>query len=684
MDYRKNPDTNFKSIDKLSEKQAAEEVSALREAINYQDFLYYAKNNPAISDAAYDKLFHRLQKLEEAFPKLQSPNSPTMRVGAEPVEKLNKVRHTQPMLSLNSGLEEEETKNFVDFVSRNGDGKKIEYALEPKFDGLSVEIVFENGEFRYGATRGDGQTGEDISDNLKTIRSVPLHLQSDSELPTFLAVRGEVFLPKKHFTQLNKSRIQEGEEPFANPRNAAAGIVRQLDPKKVADKRLDIVFYDILEIAGYETQTQWSNLQQFSKWGLKTDSHNEKCASFAAMQKYHERMARQRENLQYEIDGIVIKVNDFALRERLGTRQRSPRWAFAWKFTPKEEVTTLDEIVVQVGRTGMLTPVALLEPVDVGGVTVSRATLHNESEVKKKDVRPGDKVRIQRAGDVIPEVVERIKEPGKKRAGSFSVPKKCPVCGSEVYKEGAYYFCSATLSCRAQLVGRIIHYASRQAVNIEGLGEETVKQLVDKEMIKEVADLYKLSVEQLRTLEGFAEKSAGKLHDAIQQSKTIRLDRFLYALGVRHVGEHVSQVLAQKFKTIEDVENADLNSLKNISEVGQEVAESIVNFFRQEQNRNALKSLFDEGVKVKKMPKLRRRQLPLQDKTFVFTGELENYTRTEAKEAVERLGARATSSVSNNTDYVVAGENPGSKLDEAKRHNIQVIDEKEFQKILNR
>lgn len=680
MDYRKNPKTTFKSVDKLTEKQAAEQIHDLSEAIDYHDYQYYIKNQPKISDTAYDKLFRRLQELEQAFPKLQSPNSPTKRVGSPPADKLKKVNHTRPMLSLNAALEEKEVKNFDDFIRRSSNGK-VEYVLEPKFDGFSVEIVYENGAFRYGATRGDGQTGEDISDNLKTIRAVPLHLQANGSTPSLLAVRGEVFMPKTNFTDLNKTRIEKGQEPFANPRNAAAGIMRQLDSKNVADKRLDVIFYDILQINGDRPPSHWQALKQFAEWGLKTDSHNRRCSSFQKIHDYHEKMAAQREELEYEIDGVVIKVNDYDLREQLGTRQRSPRWAFAWKFAPKEEVTTLDEIVVQVGRTGMLTPVALLEPVDVGGVTVSRATLHNENEVRKKDVRPGDTVRIQRAGDVIPEVIERIPQPGQKRGKPFKMPKKCPVCGSDVYPEGAYYFCSASLSCRAQLVGQIIHYASRQAVDIEGLGDETVKQLVDKELVKELADLYKLSPRQLETLDGFAAKSAKKLHDAIQNKKSIPLDKFIYALGIRHVGEHMVGILAQTFNTLEKVQNADEKSLREIPEVGPQIAESIVHFFEQEQNQQALKHLLEQGLTVKRV-KMQHKKQTLKGKTFVFTGELDHFTRKEAKDTVQALGARATSSVSSQTDYVVVGDEPGSKLDEAKKKKAKIINEKEFEKIL--
>ena len=378
----------------------------------------------------------------------------------------------------------------------------------------------------------------------------------------------------------------------------------------------------------------------------------------------------------------MVKASDYELRQRLGTRQRSPRWAFAWKFRPREEVTRLEDIVVQVGRTGMLTPVALLEPVDVGGVSVSRATLHNEGELRKKDIRRGDKVRLQRAGDVIPEVVGSLKRSGSGRAASFSMPRRCPVCGAEVYKEGAYYFCPASLSCRAQLVGRIIHYASREAMNIEGLGEETVRQLVDREMVREIADLYRLSTNQLEELDGFARKSAGKLYAAIQSAKKTGLDRFLYAMGIRHVGQRVARILARRFTTLEKIQNAGRKELKEIPEIGAQIADSIVDFFRQDRNRQALKNLFDAGIRIERPQAKRKGRPSLRDKTFVFTGGLDNYTRSEAEERVEELGARTASSVSGNTDYVVAGSSPGSKMEQARKKNVKVIDEKEFENLL--
>jgi DNA ligase (NAD+) len=679
-DFKHNPQINFKDVKSLSKKEARHQIEALREGIEYHNYLYYVKSAPEISDATYDKLFRRLQELEKAFPDLRSDDSPTQKIGAPPVDKLKKVKHSAIMLSLNAALEEEEVKNFIDFVERNTDMQDVTFVVEPKFDGFSVEVVYENGRFKYGATRGDGETGEDISNNLKTINALPLRLQQN-DTPSFLAVRGEVFMHRKGFTQMNKKRIERGEEPFANPRNAAAGIMRQLDPQKVADKPLDIVFYEILKVEGCDLSAHWDTLQKFPRWGLKTDEHNKKFKSYKDIKAYREKLIARRDELDYEIDGIVIKLDTYEQRKILGTRQRSPRWALAWKFPPKEEVTRLEEILVQVGRTGMLTPVALLQSVDVGGVTVSRATLHNEDEVRKKDVRPGDKVQVIRAGDVIPEVLKRIPEKGRKRGKEFSMPKKCPVCDAGVVREGAYYFCPNGLSCPAQLVGHLVHYASRQAMNIEGLGEKTVKSLVNKGLVNDLADLYRLRVDDLLQLEGFAEKSANQLFQAIQDRKSPRMDRFLYALGIHHVGEHVARILARKYRRLDSLMEVGLEDLKETAEIGKEIAQSVHEFFRQGKNRKVLQELKKAGLEVEEMP-LTKEDDTLKDKTFVFTGELESYTRDEAQRLVEELGARATSSVSKSTDYLVAGKNPGSKFNEAKKNNVRIINEKEFKKLI--
>jgi DNA ligase (NAD+) len=686
MNFKKKPPTRFKGIEKMGKEEARVEVEDLQEEIEYHNYLYYVKDEPRISDAAYDGLFRRLQELEEAFPELQSATSPTRKVGAPPIEGLKKVRHSAPMLSLNSALDEKDILDFEKFIRRNVDREKVTYVLEPKFDGFSVEVIYRDGVFERGATRGDGETGEDISENLKTVRPLVLRLRKTGgeKPPGFLAVRGEVIMARAAFQKLNKARIEKGETPFANPRNAAAGIMRQLDSKKVADKPLDIFFYEILRLEGSGGfLTHWEELEQLPKWGLKTYPHNRRVDGFEKIKDYREKLAAEREDLDFEIDGIVIKLDDLGLRDKLGTRERSPRWALAWKFLPKKEVTTLADIVVQVGRTGMLTPVALLEPVDVGGVTVSRATLHNEDEVRKKDIRIGDRVRVARAGDVIPEVVERIKEPGKRRGKEFSMPPKCPVCGSEVFREGAYYFCPAGLSCKAQLIGHILHYASRNAMNIEGLGDKIAGQMVEKGMVGDIADLYSLTVDGLLGLEGFADKSAANLYGAIRSASRARLDRFLYALGIRHVGQHVARVLAERFRSLDSVRRADPDELAATEGVGPEIARSVAKFFAQDENEKVLKKLAEAGVTVENMPAAAAGG-PLEGKAFVFTGELEKFTRDEAKKLVASLGGRTTSSVSKATDYVVAGRNPGSKLKDAEKHGVRILNEAAFERLVGR
>lgn len=683
MDYKKKPNTRFKKISDVSKDEARRQAQALREGIEYHDYWYYVKNAPKISDATYDKLFRRLEDLEEAFPDLATDDSPTQRIGAAPVDTLKKVQHASPMQSLHAVYKEDEVEDFDRRVQRETETKNADYVAEPKFDGLSIEVVYEDGTFTRGATRGDGQTGEDVSRNIKTIRAVPLHLRNGSQdVPDLLAVRGEIFMPKEAFQELNERRVEKGQDAFANPRNAAAGTIRQLDPGKVADMPLDVFFYEILEIRGQSFDSHWDMLQQLPKWGLKTEPHSRKCAGLEEIKQYHAKLFQERDNLSYEIDGIVIKANDYETRRKLGTRQRNPRWALAWKFAPRQEVTRLTDIVVQVGRTGMLTPVALLDPVDVGGVTVSRATLHNEGEVQRKDVRPGDQVRLERAGDVIPEIIERVPERGRKRAGPFTMPRKCPACGADVYREGAYTFCPASLSCPAQLVGKLTHYASREAMDIEGLGEATARDLVDKGMVETIGDLYRLSAEDIEQLDSFAQKSARKLHDTIQQTKETRLDRFIYALGIRQVGEHVAQVLARHFGVMDALQNADTRTLASISEIGPETARCIHNFFQERENRNVLEQLHEAGLRIKPVPGGPGRG-PLDGKTFVFTGELERFSRDDARHIVEDLGARATSSVSGNTDYVVVGEDPGSKLKEARKRHVRTIDEKEFAKLID-
>jgi len=683
--YLRDPDTDFEDVDALSDEEAERQVDLLREAIEVHDRKYYVENDPVVADRAYDQLFQRLKDLEQAFPALRSETSPTQRVGAEPVDELEEVEHAAPMLSLDAAFDRRDIEDFHDFMLRNVDGySAFTYYVEPKFDGLSAEIVYRDGELAYAATRGNGRVGEDITENVKTIHSVPLRLNRQADLPDAVSVRCEIFMPRSGFQQLNKRRIERGDDAFANPRNAAAGTVRQLDPRIVARRPLDVFFYDILTVEGLDFRSQSEVREILPTWGLKIDDHTTRCESVDQIQEFWQSLVDQREELDYEIDGIVIKADEFEVREVLGARSRSPRWAIAWKFPAQKEVTTLQDIAIQVGRTGKLTPVALLDPVDVAGVTVSRASLHNIEEIERKDVRAGDKVRIQRAGDVIPEVVERIETDGP-RGDKCEMPDACPVCGTEVVREGPLHYCPNGLGCRAQLEGHLIHYASRNAMDIDGLGEETVDQLVDEQMVDDIADLYVLEVEDFARLERFAEKSATNLYEAIQDATHPRLDRFLFALGIRHVGQHVARLLAEDFGTLETLRDASVERLQAVDGIGPEIAHSVYEFFDDEDNRAVLEHLFEVGVDVRDVDLGDGGGRPLEDSTFVFTGALEAFTRSGAQDRVERLGARATSSVSGNTDYLVVGDNPGSKLDEARtQEGVEILNEEQFVELLEK
>ncbi len=506
-------------------------------------------------------------------------------------------------------------------------------------------------------------------------------MQGGNRPPALLAVRGEVFMLKQGFHELNTERMQKGLEPFANPRNATAGLIRQLDSKEAAGKPLDARFYDVLHMEGSLPECHVEVLEQFERWGLKTDTFNAECSSLQQIEERYDALVDQREKLAYEVDGLVIKVAHLQLRESLGVRQRSPRWALAWKFPPRQEVSRITDIVVQVGRTGKLTPVALLEPVDVGGVTISRASLHNEDEIHRKDVRVGDTVKVARAGDVIPEVQSRVAAPEDHREGAFKMPSTCPACGGEVSREGAYHVCRNGLSCPPQLIGRIVHYASREALDIRGLSEQTSRQLVEKGLVRNLADLYRLTKDNLASLEGFAHKSAMQLHEAIHQSRKPSLDRFVYSLGIPHVGKHAAQVLADYFPSMERLSCARQDELRSVPGIGDEIATSVEGFFRDEQNRSILRELLGAGISIQEPP-VQKQDRPLRGKTFVFTGSLERHTRSEVEQAVERLGGRTSSSVSSNTDFVVVGENPGRKLDEAKEQGVRIIEEAELESML--
>lgn len=663
--------------------EAKNRIEKLRDEIEQHNWLYYVKNTPEISDSQYDKLLEELKVLEEKFPQLKTSDSPTQRVGALPQDEFKTVPHVKPMLSLDGTTEEEEVENFDRRVREGLKEETVSYVAEPKFDGLSIELLYENGILVRGATRGDGTNGEDVTQNVKTIKTIPLRLKG-KVIPPKIAIRGEAMMTLEDFQALNKRLTELDKQVFANPRNAAAGSIRQLDPKITADRRLTFFAYEIMESETLEIDTHLQEIELLEKWGFKIDSHLKYCKDIREAIQFHHDIEKERENLPFETDGVVIKVDNLQAHEKLGTRTRSPRWAIAYKFEPRKEITEVQDIVVQVGRTGKLTPVALLKPVDVSGVTVSRATLHNEGEVKKKDIRTGDKVRIKRAGDVIPAVVERIPEEGKQRSQPFSMPERCPVCNSKIFQEGAYHFCSGGTSCPTQLKRAVQHLASKGAFDIDGLGERIVDTLVEKNLVKDISEVFKLQKDDFLTLDGFAEKSAQNMVDALEKAKGVSLPRFIYALGIPNVGEHLALVLANHFKNLDNITNADVETLQSIFEVGPKVAESIVVFFLNDNNRKVISKLINSGVNIKRAEERKKEELPLAGKIIIFTGELESFTRDEAKKLAEDLGARVTSSVSSNSDYVVVGTNPGSKFDDAKKLGIKILDEENFRKLVRK
>lgn len=656
-------------------------IEKLREEIEYHNYRYYVLDQPEISDAQYDRLLRELEKLEEEFPELRSPNSPTQRVGAPPLEAFEIVRHTLPMLSLANAFDENEARDFDKRVKKFlGSSEEITYVVEPKLDGLAVELVYERGHLVVGSTRGDGVNGENITQNLRTIKTLPLQLvRKEIPAPERLEVRGEVIIRVEKFKELNRKREEMGDSPFANPRNAAAGSVRQLDSKITRERPLEIYCYGIGEVAGKTFKTHWEILQAFPKWGLRTNPHIRRCRNIDEVLEYYHEMNENRENLPYEIDGIVIKVDRLDLQTRLGEISRSPRWALAFKFAPKQETTKILDIIVQVGRTGALTPVAVMEPVRVGGVEVSRATLHNQDEIDRLDVKIGDTVIIQRAGDVIPEVVQVITSKRKGTEKTFRMPSKCPVCGSEVVREEVIYRCIG-LDCPAQLKGRIKHFASKRAMDIDGLGVKLIEQLVDKGLVKDVADLYYIKKDELIALERMADKSAQNIIDAIEKSKTKPLGKFLFALGILHVGETTAEDLAGHFPRLTDFFQLSEEDLMKVQGIGPEVSASVVQFFKDKKNRESIERLKKVGIKLIE-PKAKEKG-KLSGKTFLFTGTLKSMGRDEARNLVESMGGITASSVSKKADFVVVGEDPGSKLDKARELGIKVLSEEEFKKMI--
>ncbi|MDH5427518.1 MAG: NAD-dependent DNA ligase LigA [Nitrospirota bacterium] len=662
---------------------AQHKLEELRQAIRRHDELYYVHSRPEISDAEYDKLFKDLQQLEQQFPDLITADSPTQRVGGAPLPQFQKVQHEFPLLSLDSEMTEESVRAFDERVRRELEEADVGYSAEPKFDGLSVELTYDQGVFVRGATRGDGTIGEDVTHNLRTIRTLPLRLKAGTGFPSHVVVRGEVFIRLPDFHQLNRRLTELGEDTFANPRNAASGALRQLDPKLTAKRPLTLICYDLLSEEGRAT-TQFEAVSYLSAWGLPTPPFRRDCRTIIEAMDFHREMGETRDRLLFEIDGIVIKVNQFHWQKQLGEKSRSPRWAIAYKFPARKELTKVRAIAVSVGRTGALTPIALLDPVDIGGVTVSRASLHNVEEVARKDVRVGDTVKVERAGDVIPDIVERVEVPGEQRSEPFISPTHCPVCESHTIQEGPVLYCTGQTVCSAQLKGSLEHYVSKGAMNIDGLGKKTIAQFVDEELVKDLSDLYTLRKGQLLELEGFADKSATQLIEGLEKSKLTSLPRFLIGLGIRHVGSHIAKVLANQYGSLRKIQQASVEDLQAIHEIGPEIAASVESFFQEDRNLQVIQRMQELGVQVEEFDVVAEfSQKPFAGKSFVLTGTLEGMSRDEAKQKIEALGGRVMSSVSKKTDYVVAGTEPGSKLEKAQSLNVPVLNESGFMALLS-
>jgi DNA ligase (NAD+) len=666
---------------KRLEEKPEERARVLRQLLHHHNSAYYESDDPEISDAGYDRLFRELQDLEKNHPELVTPDSPTHRVGAPPLEKFESVAHTIPMLSLENAFDDGGVLAFDERVRRllKTDASVL-YTAEPKMDGVAVELVYERGRLTEASTRGDGYTGELITQNIRTINTVPLALLHTTSIavPSRLEVRGEVFIPVEAFKRLNYDRLEKGESPFANPRNAAAGSLRQLDPRIAAQRPLDIFCYGIGTVVGPDFTSHWDILKALTTMGFRVNPYVKPRVRIDEILVYYKNLLGRRHDFPYEMDGMVIKVDDLLLQKKLGEKSRSPRWALAYKFPATQETTQVIRIDVQVGRTGASTPVANLKPINVGGVTVSRATLHNEDEIKKKDVREGDTVLVQRAGDVIPEIVKVIKSKRYGTKNPFQMPSNCPVCRSKLVRlQGEAVRRCVNVNCLAQVKGRIRHFASKRAFDIDGLGDKIVSQLVGKKLLTSYADLFVLDKATLAGLDRMADKSAQNVIEAIEKSKEISLARFVYALGIRHVGEHIARVLAKEFGTLKAIMSATVEDLVAVHEIGPQVSESVRAFFDTPENRNNIEAMLEAGVEIADAE-----DLPddggLSGATFVLTGTLDSMTRSQAKAHIEALNGKVTSSVSRKTTYVVAGKDPGSKFVKAKKLGVKVILESEL------
>ena len=685
----------------MDKKKAEQRIEKLKKTIKHHRYLYHVLDKQEISDEALDSLKKELYDLEKEFPDLVTPDSPTQRVGGEPKKEFKKVKHPQPMLSFNDAFSKEDMGDWLDRITRIlKKPEQIDYYCELKIDGLAIELIYEKGVLRTGSTRGNGKIGEDITQNLKTVEAIPLNLRSKKDIvkelekekvsssvakavenysiKSKLVVRGEVFISKDDFQKVNEYREKHNQAPYANPRNLAAGSVRQLDPKVTARRSLDSFAYDLVTDLGAKTHEEKHKI--LKAFGFKTNPHNKHCPGLKSVYEFHKKAQGLRENLPYEIDGVVVMINSNRIFNKLGAVGKAPRGAIAFKFPGREATTTVKDIKVQVGRTGALTPVAVLKPVNLGGVTVSRATLHNEDEIKRLGVKIGDTVVVGRAGDVIPDIIKVLLEMRTGSEKNFKMPGTCPLCGSKVKKEGAIHYCSNP-NCFAKERQQFYHFVSKGAFDIEGLGPKIVDQLIEESLVSDPADLFELEEGDLVPLERFADKAAFNLIKSIQSSKEISLARFIYSLGIRNIGEETAQDIAEHFNNFDNFKNASLKDLEEIEDIGPVASESIRRWFSSEKNRKFLKKIKKTGVKIKSS---KQRKGKLEGKKFVLTGSLSNMTREEAKKRIRSLGGDVSASVSKETDYLVVGKDPGSKYQEAKNLNIKTIKEPQFLKLLGK
>ncbi len=660
----------------LNKEEVEKKIEELRDEIREHEYKYFVLDEPKISDAEFDELMRELLDLEEQFPELITEDSPTQRVGGEVLDEFEKVEHSTDLLSLDNTFNNNELRDFDSRIQKKIPGENYEYVVEHKIDGLSAVVRYEDGVFKLGATRGNGEIGENITENMRTIRTLPLKIRDKSPLE----LRGEIYLSKSEFERINKQRLENEESPFANPRNAAAGSVRQLDTKIASERKLSILIYDLISHGEKNFKTHLEVFSYLKDLNFKVNWHK-KADNIEEVIKICDNWEEKREELDFEIDGLVVKINDLDQRERLGSTARSPRWAAAYKFPAQKKTSKIKDIEISVGRTGALTPTAVLEPVELAGSVVSRATLHNEDEIKRKDIRIGDTVLVQKAGDVIPEVIKVIEDERDGTEEEFEMPQHCPVCGSRVIRpEGEAVTRCTNIRCPAQRRERILHFVSRDAMNIDGIGPALIDQLLENKLIEDYADLYFLKKDHLVDLERMGEKSSQNVIGAVEKSKEREFFRVIYALGIRHVGIGAARTLVKYYNSIEEIMEAEAEELVEIDEIGPVIADSITGFFDEIHNRDLISRLRQAGVRLKKE---RKENVEfLKDTKFVFTGSLNDFTRSEVKDIVEKAGGRAVSSVSSKTDYLVVGDNPGSKYDKAMELGIEILDEEGFKNLI--